>query len=77
MPTFIMMSMKQLSGATNDRKYFPFSLNRRPIVRPAWITRVSSASSPVRSNHRFQVGQKTNPRSWTLVSCWRSSMSSE
>ena len=77
MPTFIMMSMKQLSGATNERKNFPASLKRSPIVRPAWITRASIASSPVRSNQRFQVDQKTKPRSWTFVSCCRSSISRE
>ncbi len=28
--TFIMMSMNRLSGDTNERRYFPRGLNRRP-----------------------------------------------
>src|SRR3972149_10796278 len=77
MPTFLMILLKSDSGATNERRYWPFSIKRRPMVCPAVITTRLICSSLVRSYQRFQVDQKRKPRSCTSRSVWRASISRE
>ena len=52
-PTFIMMSMKQLSWERKELRYCPFSLKRWLSVRPASTTTCLAAGLPVRSCQRL------------------------
>ena len=48
---------------------------RWQIEEEAWTTRSSSAGSPSMSYHRFHVEMNRNPRSWTVRSKRRGSIS--